>query len=75
METFTLTLFVLGLLIAALLVTQSIRRELKMREQVDGDLRRASMHMRPAAPAHSPHATHAHGLRQQHTHKSPPSSV
>jgi hypothetical protein len=74
MESFTLTLFVLGLLIAALLVTQTIRRELKMREQMKGDLRRASMHMRRAAPARVPHATHAPGM-QQHTHNSPPNSV
>jgi hypothetical protein len=74
MESFTLTLFVLGLLIAALLVTQTIRRELKMREQLKGDLRRASMHMRRAAPAREPHATHAPGM-QQHTHNSPSNSV
>jgi hypothetical protein len=74
MESFTLTLFVLGLLIAALLATQTIRRELKMREQLEGDLRRASMRMRRAAPARGPHATHAHGM-QQHTHNSPPDSV
>jgi hypothetical protein len=74
MESFTLTLFVLGLLIAALLVTQTIRRELKMREQMEGELRRASMHMRRPAPARAPYTPHAPGL-QQHTHNSPPNSV
>jgi hypothetical protein len=74
MESFTLTLFVLGLLIAALLVTQTIRRDLKMRRQPEGDLRRLSMHMRRATPARGPHAAHVPGMRQ-HTHNSPPNSV
>jgi hypothetical protein len=74
MESFTLTLFVLGLLIAALLVTQTVRRELKMREQMGGELRRELIHTRRAATARVPHAPHTHGL-QQHTHKSPPNSV
>jgi hypothetical protein len=74
MESFTLTLFVLGLLIAALVVTQTIRRELKMREQMEGEMRRASMHMRPAAASRGPHAPHAPGM-QQHTHKSPTNSA
>jgi hypothetical protein len=74
MESFTLTLFVLGLLIAALLVTQTIRRELKMREQLQGELHQELMHMRRGATARGPHATHAPGL-QQHIHKSPPNSA
>jgi hypothetical protein len=74
MESLTLALFVLGLLIAAFLVTQSIRRELKTREQVEGYMSRESMHMRRAPSAREPHAPHAHGL-QQHTHKSPSNPV
>jgi hypothetical protein len=74
METFTLTLFVLGLLIAALLVTQTIRRDLKMREQMGGNPRRELMHTRRVATVRVPHAPHAHGL-QGHTHKSPSSSA
>jgi hypothetical protein len=74
MESFTLTLFVLGLLIAALLVTQTIRRELKMREHLEGDLRRESMHVQQIATARRPHAPHAPNL-QQHTRKSPPNSA
>jgi hypothetical protein len=71
MESLTLALFVLGLLIAAFLVTQIIRRELKTREQMEGYVRRESMRMYRAPLAREPHA---HGLQQQ-THNSPPNSV
>jgi hypothetical protein len=74
MEFFTLALFVLGLLVAALLVTQTIRRELKSREQLEFELRRESMHARPIAKARGRHAPHAPVLRQ-HTQKSPPNSA
>jgi hypothetical protein len=74
MESLTLALFVLGLLIAAFLVTQIIRRELKTREQMEGYVRRQSRHMRRAPLARAPRAPHAHGLQQQ-THRSPPNSV
>ena len=47
METLTLLFFVLTLLVAALLVTQTIRRDLKAREYVKGDLRRESIRARP----------------------------
>ena len=74
MESLTLFFFVVGLLIAALLVTQTIRRELKTREQLRAELRRESIHVRLAAPAHNLHAPHATGLRRQ-THESPTDSV
>ncbi|HEV7889002.1 MAG TPA: hypothetical protein VGP08_00115 [Pyrinomonadaceae bacterium] len=47
METFTLLFFVLLLVVAALLVTQTIRRDLKARECVKGDVRRESIRARP----------------------------
>ncbi len=74
MESLTLALFVLGLLIAALLVTLTIRRDLKLREELEVELRRESMHTRPVATARARHATHAH-VMQQRTHKSPPNSA
>ena len=69
MESLTLFLFVLGLLLAALVVTQTIRRELKDRERLDSDLRRDTMHVRPDTSAR------AHGVMReqpahQHAHKS-----
>lgn len=74
MELLTLALFVLGLLFAALLVTQTVRRDLKSRERFEVELRRASMRARPNATARVRHAPHAPILRQ-HTHKSPPNSA
>ena len=74
MESLTLFLFVVGLLIAAFIVTQTIRRELKTREHLRSELRRESMHARLAAPAHNLHAPHAPDLRRR-THKSPLDSV
>jgi hypothetical protein len=47
METFTLIFFVLMIFVAALLVTQTIRRELKARERTESTMRRVSLHMRP----------------------------
>ena len=63
MEMFTLIFFVLMLLVAALLVTQTIRRDFKSRERPAGDTRRGQTHAR--------HALHSHPL-QHHAHKSPP---
>jgi hypothetical protein len=47
METFTLLFFVLLLVVAALLVTQTVRRDLKARESVKGGARRESIRARP----------------------------
>lgn len=49
METLTLLFFVLLLLVAALLVTQTIRRDLKARENVKRGVRRESIRARPHA--------------------------
>ena len=46
METFILLFFVLTMLVAAILVTQTIRRDLKAREQVKSDARRESIRAR-----------------------------
>ena len=71
METFTLLFFVLALLIAALLVTQTVRRDIKARERMETDLRHVSTRARSVSTPHGPRALHDPAL-QQHTHKSPP---
>ena len=68
METLTLLFFVLMLLVAALLVTQTIRRDLKAREQIKGGVRREPIHARHHA---AQSALHSPSL-QHHAHKSPP---
>ena len=81
MEMFTLIFFVLTLLIAAFLVTQIIRRDLKARERLKLQLleverhrlaaRRHSVQARPVATAHAPGAMRAPtlqgGARGPHT--------
>lgn len=71
MEMFTLIFFVLTLLVAALIVTQTIRRDLKSQERTAIDTRRGSTHA-PHDPAR--HALHSPSL-QHHAHKSPPRTL
>jgi hypothetical protein len=73
MELLTLIFFVLTLLIAALLVTQIIRRDLKARERLKFQrlevernrlaARRHSVQARPIANAHAPGSMHARTLQ------------
>jgi hypothetical protein len=72
MESFTLFLFVLGLLFASFIVTQIIRRELKDREQLESDTRRETLHARPEARA--PRMMRGQPMRQR-AHKSPPNML
>jgi len=72
MESLTLALFVLGLLIAALFVTQTIRRDLKTREQLESDVRRDSVHARLNAVER---AARQAAVARQHAHKSPHNSA
>ena len=72
MESLTLALFVFGLLIAALIVTQTIRRDLKMREQLESNVRRDSLHARLNAVER---AARQAAVTQQPTHKSPQNSA
>jgi hypothetical protein len=74
MESFTLFLFVLGLLVAAFIVTQIIRRELKDREQLESDTRRETLHARPEASARAPRMMRGQPMRQR-AHKSPPNML
>jgi hypothetical protein len=67
-ETFTLLFFVLTLLVAGFIVTQTIRRDLKARGRVGIDIRREPTHPRP----HAAHRTLPSHSLQQHTHESPP---
>jgi hypothetical protein len=68
METLTLLFFVLMLLVAGLVVTQTVRRELKDRERNEGVARRVPAY----APEHAAQrALHSPSLPQR-THKSPP---
>ena len=67
METFTLLFFVLMLLIAALLVTQTVRRDLKAREHTGSYTRRARTHA-------AQHALNSQPI-QNHAHKSPPRTL
>lgn len=73
MESLTLALFVLGLLIAAFLATQTIRRDLKKaRHQMSYDLHRDSLHARLEAVERA--ARQAAVARQQ-AHKTPHNSA
>ena len=73
MEMLTLVFFVLTLLIAALLVTQIIRRDIKARERLKFHrlevernrlaARRHSVQARPVATAHAPTMMHAPTLQ------------
>lgn len=74
MESLTLALFVIGLLIAALLVTLTIRRDLKMREQTSYDLRRDSLHARLEAVERAARARQA-AVARQPVGKSPHNSA
>lgn len=65
MEAFTLVFFVLMLFVAALLVTQTIRRDFKSRERIGGGAPRESLHARAHAAQHALHPL------QHHAHKSP----
>ena len=73
METFTLLFFVLMLLAAALIVTQTIRRDLKERERLESEMRRETKHARHPATQRAFPSTSL----QPHAHKSPraPSEV
>ena len=73
MESLTLALFVLGLLTAALFVTQTVRRDLKTRERLESDLRRDSLHARFNAVERA--ARQAAAAAQQPAHKSPQNSA
>lgn len=66
MEMFTLIFFVLTLLVIALLVTQTVRRDLKSRERPVSGTRRGPTHARHAPAQHVIHPL------QHHSHKSPP---
>jgi len=68
METLTLIFFVLTILVAGFLATQTIRRDIRARERAGGGTRQVSVHMRPHA---AQRALHSPALRQ-HAHKSPP---
>lgn len=74
MESLTLALFVFGLLIAALIVTQTIRRDLKMRAQTSYDPRRDSLQARLEAVERAARAQQAAVARQQ-AGKSPQNSA
>lgn len=74
METLTLALFVIGLLIVALLLTQTIRRDIKGREQLESEQRYESARARQVATIRSVRAQRS-VVVQQHTHKSPQNSV
>ena len=65
-ESLTLILFVLALLVAALIVTQTIRRDLKARERLKSESRSVYIHSRAAVTAREPHAPR---VRRQ-THES-----
>jgi hypothetical protein len=66
METFTLLFFVLMLLAAALIVTQTIRRDLKERERAESEIRRETKHVRRDAT----HRAFPSQSLQPHAHKS-----
>ena len=82
MEILTLIFFVLTLLVAAFIVTQIIRRDLKARERLKFErleverrrlaASRHSVQARPVANAHAPGAMHAPRLQGRahgsHTH-------
>jgi hypothetical protein len=74
MESLTLALFVLGLLIVALFVTQTVRRDIKMRTQFEGDLRRNSLHARLNAVERTARTQQA-AIVQQHAHRPPHNSA
>jgi hypothetical protein len=59
METLTLVLFVLMLLVASALVTATIRRDFKAREKLEGGRRRERGHAHDAHALHDAHVAHA----------------
>jgi len=68
METLTLIFFVLTILVAGFLATQTIRRDIKARERTESGTRRVPVPMRPQE---AQRALHSPALRH-HAHKSPP---
>jgi hypothetical protein len=75
MEEITFILFVLALLLAAFLATQTIRRDLKAREVLKNDLRRESTHARPSVTARGPRTTHAPPRMRRQSSESPPNRL
>jgi hypothetical protein len=72
MELLTLSLFVLGLLIVAFLVTQSIRHDLKTRQHLSSDLRRDTLQARLEAVER---AARQAAIAQQNAHRPPHNSA
>lgn len=74
MELLTLSLFVLGLLIVAFLVIQTIRHDLKTRQQLSSEPRRDSLQARLEAVERAARARQA-ALAQQGAHRPPHNSA